>query len=184
MIRYLITDPEYYTNDKKEFEKVLRTILNKHHINIACFRDKKSLNYKELAETFVKICKEKNIKQILINGNLSLAKKLNGTGVHLTSTQFDEIQKAKDLGLYTIISCHNKQDLEYAKKQKVDAVTYSPIFQTPNKGEPKGIETLKEIVDLYKDLNIIALGGIINENQIEEIKKTNAYGFASIRYFI
>ncbi len=184
MINYLITDPEYYTNDKEIFEKVLKNILNKHHIDIACFRDKKSLNIEELAQIFVKICKEKNINKIVINGDVSLAKKLNATGVHLTSSQFDEIQKAKDLGLFTIISCHNKEDLENALKKRVDAVTYSPIFETPNKGEPKGIEALKEAINKYPNLNIIALGGIINDKQIEEISKTNAYGFASIRYFV
>lgn len=184
MINYLITDPNYYTNDKKEFENILKKTLNKYLVDICCFRDKKSSNFEELAQIFVKICKEKNIKNILINGDFSLAKKLNATGVHLTSTQFDEIQKAKKSGLYTIISCHNKDDLQSARKQKIDAVTYSPIFETPNKGEPKGIKNLKEIIEEYGDLNIIALGGIINDEQIKQILQTKAYGFASIRYFV
>jgi hypothetical protein len=28
------------------------------------------------------------------------------------------------------------------------------------------------------------LGGIIDDKQVEQIKKTDAFGFASIRYFI
>ena len=62
-------------------------------------------------------------------------------------------------------------------------VTYSPIFFSPNKGEPKGLEKLKEAVDTF-DIDIIALGGIIDEKHIEQIKETNAKGFASIRYFV
>ena len=184
MIKYLITDPKYYTNDEKKFEEILINVLDKQQIEIACFRDKESSNFKELAKIFIKICKEKNIKEILLNGNYLLAYELNATGVHLTSTQFDEIKKAKDLGLYVIISCHTFEDIQKAIDYKADAVTYSPIFETPNKGTPKGIEVLKEAIDKYNNINIIALGGIINEKQIEQISKTKAYGIASIRYFV
>lgn len=184
MIKYLITDPKYYTNDEKKFEEILINVLNKHQVDIACFRDKESSNFEDLAKIFIKICKKYGIKKILLNGDLLLAKKLNAIGIHLTSTQFHEITKAKDLNLYTIISCHNEDDLKNAIKSKANAITYSPIFETPNKGEPKGIEKLKNIVNKYQNINIIALGGIINDEQIEEISKTNAYGIASIRYFI
>jgi thiamine-phosphate pyrophosphorylase len=184
MIRYLITDPKYYTNDEKKFEEVLINILNKHQIEIACFRDKESANFEDLAKIFIKTCKEKDIKKILLNGNYLLAHKLNATGVHLTSTQFDDIQKAKELGLYVIISCHTFEDIKKAIDYQAHAVTYSPIFETPNKGIPKGIKILKEAVEKYENINIIALGGIMNEKQIEQISKTKAYGFASIRYFV
>lgn len=62
-------------------------------------------------------------------------------------------------------------------------VTYSPIFTTPNKGTPKGCEELEKIVQSV-DIPVIALGGIISEQQIDQIKSTKASGFASIRYFI
>ena len=184
MIKYLISGPKYYTNNEKKFEEVLINTLNKQNIDIACFRDKESGNFQDLAKIFIKICKEKNIKKILLNGDYLLAYELNASGVHLTSTQFDDILKAKELGLYVIISCHTFEDIQKAIDYKADAVTYSPIFETPNKGVPKGIEALKEVVDKYPDINIIALGGIINDEQIEQISKTKAYGIASIRYFV
>ena len=184
MIKYLITDPKYYTNDEKEFEEILINSLDKQQIDIACFRDKESSNFKEIAKIFIKICKEKNIKEILLNGNYLLAHKLNASGVHLTSAQFDDILKAKELGLYVIISCHTFEDIQKAIDYQADAVTYSPIFDTPNKGVPKGIETLKEVINKYPNINIIALGGIINDEQIEQISKMKAYGIASIRYFV
>ena len=184
MIKYLISDPKYYTNNEKKFEEVLINTLNKQTIDIACFRDKESGNFQNLAKIFIKICKEKNIKKILLNGDYLLAHKLNASGVHLTSTQFDDISKAKELGLYVIISCHTFEDIQKAINNQANAVTYSPIFETPNKGTPKGIEVLKEVVDKYTNINIIALGGIINDKQIEQISKTKAYGFASIRYFV
>ena len=184
MIKYLITDPKYYTNDEKKFEEILINILDKRQIDIACFRDKESENFEEIAKIFIKICKEKNIKKILLNGDYIKAKELNASGVHLTSTQFDDISKAKELGLYVIISCHTFEDIQKAINNQADAITYSPIFETPNKGTPKGIEALKKVLDKYPNINIIALGGIINDKQIEEISKTKAYGIASIRYFV
>lgn len=180
---YLITDPTYYSNNKKDFEIKLSKVLSKNQIDYVCFRDKESSNFEELAKIFVKVCNKFKIKNILINSNLELAKKLN-VGIHLTSTQFELIKKAKKENLFTIISCHNEDDINKAIERKIDAITYSPIFKTPNKGEPKGVEKLESIVSKYRDLKIFALGGIINEIQIESIKKTKAYGFASIRYFI
>jgi len=184
LIRYLITDPLYYTNDVKKFEEKLSGILKTKKVDIACFRDKNSENFKELAKIFVKTCKEYNIDKILINGNYKLAKKLKATGVHLTSSQFNKIQKAKDLDLYTVISCHNYEDIENAQKQHVNAITYSPIFYSPNKDEAKGMAKLRETIRVYEDLDIIALGGVIDEAHVNQISKTRAYGFASIRYFI
>ena len=180
---YLITDPTYYSNNISQFKKNLTKNLSKNKVDIACFRDKQSSNFEELASIFIEVCKSFEIEKILINSNLKLAKDLKATGIHLNSKQFNEIKKAKDLGLFIIISCHNKEDIEKAKKLNVDAITYSPIFRTPNKGEPLGIKKFEEVVNLYKDMNIIALGGIINDKEISQIKKTKAYAFASIRYF-
>ena len=182
--KYLITDPKYYSNDLTLFKQNLSNILKSKEVDIACFRDKESNNFEELASIFVDVCKTFHIDKILINTDYKLAHKLNASGVHLNSTQFNMIKTAKDLGLYTIISCHTFEDIKKARDLNIDAVTYSPIFETPNKGAPKGIEALKEVVDKYPNINIIALGGIINDKQIEQISKTKAYGFASIRYFV
>ncbi|WP_368029029.1 thiamine phosphate synthase [Arcobacter sp. s6] len=181
---YLITDPKYYTNDKTLFEDKLIKILENKKVDIACFRDKYSNNYRELAETFIKICKNFNIKEILLNTDYKLAYELNATGVHLNSTQFENIKEAKKLKLNTIISCHSLEDIKKARDLNCDTVTFSPIFHTPNKGEPKGVSELKKAINLYKDINIIALGGIINEEQVKQVEETKAYAFASIRYFI
>ena len=180
--QYLITDPLYYSNDVIQFEKKLNEVLNNNHVDIACFRDKESSNYDELAKVFVKVCKEHTIECILLNENIDLAKELQ-CGIHLTSQQFHKIKEAKNNDMYVIISCHNLEQIEKAQKAFVNAVTYSPIFATPNKGEPKGLPSLKKILSIF-DMNIIALGGIIEQQQIEQIDKTRAYGFASIRYFL
>ena len=184
MKKYLITDPLYYTNDINKFQNKLEETLSKNLIDIACFRDKESENFDELAKAFVKICKKYNINKILINSDFKLAKELGANGVHLNSKQFDKINEVKKLNLYTVISCHKEEEIIQATNSKCDCITYSPIFNTPNKGEPKGIKVLEKIVKAHPKTKIIALGGIIEDIQVKQIEKTKAYGFASIRYFI
>jgi thiamine-phosphate pyrophosphorylase len=179
---YLITDPKYYSSDKNIFKEKLEDVLTNKRVDMACFRDKESSNYEELANIFISTCKKFNLKQIILNKNLELAINLN-CGIHLTSQQFDKIKIAKEKKLYTIISCHNEKDIEKAIEEKADAITYSPIFYTPNKGEAKGIKVLEDMQKKYK-IKIIALGGIIDNSQIKQIQDCQVFGFASIRYFI
>ena len=182
-ISYLITDPKYYTSNLVTFQKVLTGALQTSDIDIACFRDKTSQNFEQIAFTFIQTCKSFNIKHILINSNIQLAYQLNATGVHLTSSQFDKIQEAKKYNLFVIISCHNLEEIKQAQDKGANMVTYSPIFDTPNKGNAKGCDELNNIIKRVT-IPVIALGGIISPSQIKEVKKTNAIGFASIRYFI
>ena len=181
---YLITDPNFFTNEPEKFVLKLKEVLSKHKVDIACMRDKSSSNFEELAKLFLKTCREFKVEKVLINTDINLAIKLNFDGVHLNSKQFKEIEEVKKKNLFTIISCHNFDELKIAENLKLDCVTYSPIFQSPNKGEPKGVLDLKKAVNSFPNLKIIALGGIITNKQIKEINSTNAYGFASIRYFV
>lgn len=181
---YLITDPTYFSDNEEFFKEKLIAVLKNHKIDFACFRDKSSQNIEELAKIFLQICKAFKIENILINSNISLAIKLGFDGVHLNSQQFDKIENARKLNLVTIISCHNLEELEKTVNKNIDFVTYSPIFDTPNKGEAKGVDKLNEVVEKFPNLKIFALGGIIQNEQIKDIEKTKAYGFASIRYFV
>ena len=117
-----------------------------------------------------------------LHQDYSLAAKLGATGVHLTSQQFDDIPKAKELGLEVIISTHTHDEVHIAEAMGADYVTYSPIFATPGKGEAKGIDDLKAIIGM-SDIEIFALGGIISMNEVEQLQESNVFGFASIRYF-
>lgn len=156
--------------------------LKKHLPAFALYRDKENKEYAFHAQNFIQMCKSiPNLKAFLHQDYL-LAVSLNAVGVHLTSLQFDVIEKAKDLGLEVIISCHTIDEVQKAEKLGADYVTYSPIFDTPNKGEPKGVEDLKKLVE-STPLKVFALGGIITQEHVNAVKKSGAYGFASIRYF-
>jgi thiamine-phosphate pyrophosphorylase len=182
---YFITDPIEFGNTTIEFEKSLRNTLNHHNIDIVCFRDKTSLNKKQLAKICLTICREYNIKKVLINSDIELCKELGFDGIHLNSEQFNRLDEFMNSKLFRIISCHTEEEVSIAQKFKANAVTYSPIFYKEKKGTPKGIQNLQNIVTKYQtlDFSIFALGGIITNQHVKEIITTKAKGFASIRYF-
>ncbi len=183
MKAYLITDPYYYGTDVARFKKRLSRALQHHRVTHACFRDKTTPDIEALATAFVATCKRHRIAHIYINSHIELAHRLGATGVHLTSSQLPLIADAKALDLHVIASTHNSKEIALAQQLGADCITYSPVFTTPGKGNPKGLEDLKDKVDKIR-VNIIALGGIVTAEHVKSIAKTGAYGFASIRYFI
>lgn len=182
MKSYLITDPSYYGSRPDSLESALHAVFSQNLPDFALFRDKQSADYATLASIFIRICRKHAVPNVLLHGDYALAESLGADGVHLTSTQFDEIAEAKSLGLYVVISTHTHKEAFKAQELGADAITYSPIFFSPDKGEPKGLEDLKEIVAKIK-IPIFALGGITAQEQINAVEKCGAYGFASIRYF-
>ena len=183
MKSYLITDPSFYGSTPEALESSLQTVFSRTIPDFALFRDKQTSDYPSLARTFVDVCRRHAVAKIMLHGDCTLAHALGADGVHLTSAQFDAIEKARALGLCVVISTHTREEALRAQELGADAITYSPIFPSPGKGEPKGLEDLKEIVAKI-DIPVFALGGITTEEQIAAVGKCGAYGFASIRYFI
>ncbi|MCK9546786.1 MAG: thiamine phosphate synthase [Sulfurospirillaceae bacterium] len=179
---YLITDPNYYGRDLNSFSKKLNEVLSLKKPNMACFRDKEFLNYSNLAPIFIELVKNSGAKAIL-HSDLKLAKELKADGIHLPFNLIDLLKEAKKSGLFTIVSTHSKDEALMAESLGANAVTFSPIFHSPNKGEPVGLEKLKEITAILS-IDVYALGGIITKKQISLCEEAYAKGFASIRYFL
>ncbi len=182
MTKYLITSKEFYTDTPAVFRKILHEQFVKHLPDYALYRDKSNPNYAIQAEHFTEVCAQFMGVKGYIHSDVDLARALNADGVHLTSQEFDKIEYARSLCLEVIISCHTHEEVLKAQKLGVNAVTYSPIFATPGKGEPKGVKDLEELLEKC-DVKVFALGGIVSQTEIQEIENTKAYGFASIRYF-
>ena len=175
MIKYAISDPKFYSNLDYAFNNF--TKLNE--ANMLLFRDKSSNNYNNTAQEFIKF-RSNNIKFLLQN-DINLACRLGFDGVHFSSN-FIHLLKDTPSNLIKIASTHNIKEIELANQYGADFITFSPIFATPNKGEPKGLEALKEAVKMSK-AKVIALGGIMSAEQICAVMKCGVAGFASIRYF-
>ena len=169
MLTYLITDPKFY----QDFKTTLINSIEKYNPNFICFRDKTSTKNAKLA---IEIAKYYKIP-ILINQYVELVK-LGFDGIHFTSNQLDLIQDYKEC--ITFASTHNKDEVLLAKYS--DFITFSPIFASKGR-KGVGIKELNDIVEISQS-KVFGLGGITTQSEVEEIQKSKAVGFASIRYFL
>lgn len=169
MKKYLITDPKFYSN----FKLNLTNSIEKYKPDYICFRDKTSTKNAKLA---VEIAKYYKIP-IVVNQYFELLN-LGFDGVHLTSNQLHLIDNFKNC--LTFASTHSIEEVKKAKNS--DFITFSPIFNSKGR-EGLGIEVLNKICDETPS-KVFALGGIVSEKEVEQIKLSKAYGFASIRYFL
>lgn len=179
MISYAITDPK--TLDLLNLTSEIKKFFNK-KANMIVYRDKENTGYAHDAQKFLDEARKYDFDKVLIHADIALAKKLSADGIHLTSNQFHEIKDAKNEGLFVVISTHNMTEAKNAEMMGADMVTYSPVFETPGKGEPLGLEMLEQLTSAV-NIPVIALGGILSEEQIKACSLSGADGFASIRYF-
>jgi len=179
MIAYAITDPSTFHFDTLAEDMSYFAS----HADMIVYRDKETKEYDSYAKVFINEAKKYPFDKILLHGSVTLAVELEADGVHLTSMQFDQIEYAKQNNLFVIISTHTVEEALRAEASGADMITYSPIFDTPNKGKAKGIDALEALVKLI-NIPIIALGGILTQEQIDASIGTGATGFASIRFFL
>ncbi|ABK82414.1 thiamine phosphate synthase [Campylobacter fetus] len=176
MLSYAITDPKLYSNLKDSFFKFERL----QTADFILFRDKICSDYVKKAEIFMSL--KPNFKaKFIIHNDLNLALNLKADGIHFSSNLIANLKNTPQ-SLIKFASTHNEKEIEDAIKLGADFITFSPIFSTPNKGEPVGIETLKKIV-LNSSVKVFGLGGITTKKHIKMVELAKAAGFASIRYF-
>ena len=179
MVAYAITDPS--TLNFQTLAEDIRRFSQR--AGMIVYRDQSTLNYAENANSFLEETANHAFQQVLLHADYQLAHRLKADGVHLQSTQFDKIAKAKALGLFVVISTHSLEEALKAEALGADKVTFSPIFPTPNKGKPKGVVALQKVVERLS-IGVIALGGVVSQNEILLCRESGAEGFASIRYFM
>ncbi len=168
-VSYFITDPSY------SLEQIFKAI-KRHKPTFVCYRNKKYYDANEIKE-FAAFAK--NYSKTFINLDSLKDKSLLDLfdGVHIPSSKLNEIDKFKSKTV--IASTHNIEEVK--KAQKADYITFSPVFESKGR-KGLGIEKLNEIFKLHD--NVIALGGIVSKKEVEEVQKSGACGFGSIRYFL
>ncbi len=178
MTAYAITDPSILGFDtlRSDLERIAAKA------DMIVYRDKHNPDYARNAAIFLSYAKELGFDRVLLHTDIALAAGLGADGVHLTSSRIEFIPEAKANGLFIIVSTHTPEEALMAQELGADMITYSPIFASPGKGIPIGSHA---IIELKKQVSIpvIALGGIVTQEQIAEVERAGASGFASIRYF-
>lgn len=136
----------------------------------------------ELAREAAKITGNTKTK-LLINDRADIALAAQADGVHLTcrSLSANIIRRSFPENFLIGVSTHSIEEAENARQQAADFAVFSPIFPTPNKGEARGINQLRQICERLKPFPIVALGGIDAANYAE-VLAAGASGFAAIRF--
>lgn len=183
---YLITKGEAtaanYPAKKKEILKIIKTATEL-EIPLIQIREK-HLSAKllfELASEAAAVTKD-SATAILVNDRADTALAAGADGVHLTAKSLSaEIVRRNFPENFIIgVSAHSLEKVREAKLQNADFAVFSPIFYTPNKGEPLGLNALREVCEELQPFPVLGLGGI-DETNYESVLKISS-GFAAIRF--
>lgn len=185
---YLITEgnltaENFDENKKRILETIKNSVENK--ISLVQIREK-NLPAKfvfELTSQAVKITNLTDTK-LLVNDRADIALAAKADGVQLTenSVSAKVIRQNFPKNFIIGVSTHSIEKAEQAKTEGADFVTFSPIFASPGKATPTGLEKLREVCEILKPFPVIALGGL-DETNYESVLETGASGFAAIRFF-
>jgi thiamine-phosphate pyrophosphorylase len=114
-----------------------------------------------------------------------IAFEVGADGVHVTASKPKGAAYREGASERVIVSmpAHSDDDVKHAHQNRIDWVLVSPIFATPNKGEPRGVSAIRNAAEIKGDherLNVIALGGVDASNAGSCIE-AGADGVAVIR---
>jgi len=120
--------------------------------------------------------------RLLVNGRLDVALAAGADGVHLPADGVPVAALRARFGRGPLIgrSTHTVAEVERARDDGADYVTFGPVYATPGKGAPVDSGELARAA--ARGLPIYALGGITLE-RFGELAKAGAAGIAAIRLF-
>lgn len=184
---YFISDgsltPQNFSEKSRELLKLISVAVD-NEIPLIQIREKNltaRLVY-ELTTKAVAIAQRSKTK-ILVNDRADISFAADADGVHLTSNSLPVrlIRQSFPPNFIVGVSAHSLRDVETAKTHAADFAVYSPIYYSPDKGAPKGLDKLRQVCEKVQNFPVIALGGI-DEINYRAVLETGAAGFAAIRF--
>lgn len=123
--------------------------------------------------------------RLLVNGRLDVALAAGADGVHLPSDgvptpAIAALRERFGPGVLIGRSTHRVEEVERARDEGADYVTFGPVYPTPGKGPPVGLAELERASQA--GLPVFALGGVTLP-RFGELARAGAAGVAAIRLF-
>jgi thiamine-phosphate pyrophosphorylase len=174
----------YYITDRKAvggFRPLMEVIRDQMHLGVDFIQIReRDLTGRELFEFTLAVLEIRDHEmrkhappKILVNSRADIALATGADGVHLPSNAPQQTLP----GLLVARSCHT---LEEIRQTGAHLVTFGPVFESPGKGAPVGLDALKTACRLGKP--VFALGGV-NWDNAAECMHAGAEGIAGIRLF-
>ncbi len=170
---------KYYITDRKSaggFRPLMDIIRDQFSLGIDMLQIReKDLSARELFEFTLAVleARGRTNTKVLLNTRADVALAAGADGVHLPASAPHQVPA----GLLIGRSCHNMEEVRAAR---ADFVTLGPIFDSPGKGAPIGLNALRSASQ--QGPPVYALGGISWENA-ESCIEAGAEGIAGIRLF-
>jgi thiamine-phosphate pyrophosphorylase len=116
---------------------------------------------------------------LVVNSDVELAREVGADGVHLPR---GGVAEARDVlpSAWITVAAHDDEDVRRAVAEGADAVLVSPIFSSPGKGPPRGLEAIRAARAIAKRRGVYALGGVDCSNAAS-CYEAGATGVAVIR---
>jgi thiamine-phosphate pyrophosphorylase len=129
---------------------------------------------------------ERGAGKLLVNERLDVALACGADGVHLPADSLPAgvVRRATPRDFLVGVSCHTVEEVEAAARQGASFAVLGPIFATPGKGPPLGVDLLREACGRVAPLRfpVLALGGVMLENAAACLD-AGAAGLAAVRLF-
>ncbi len=174
----------YYITDRKAiggFRPLLEVVRDQMHLGVDYIQIReKDITARELFEFTLAVLEVRANEirtplptKILVNSRADIALACGADGVHLPAAAPRQTLR----GLLIARSCHTLAEI---KTSAADFVTFGPVFDTPEKGKPAGLQALSAACKLGKP--VYALGGV-NWDNAAHCMSVGAEGIAGIRLF-
>jgi thiamine-phosphate pyrophosphorylase len=120
--------------------------------------------------------------RLLANGRADLALAAGADGVHLPADGVPTAPLRARFGASLLLgrSTHRVDEVAREAESGADYVTFGPVFSSPGKGEPVGLDALAEAS--ARGLPVLALGGV-GIADLPRVAAAGAAGAAGIRLF-
>ena len=96
---------------------------------------------------------------LIVNRRVGLARSIGADGVHVGVSSLRHV-RAVWPSIWLSAPTHSDDDVREACAHGADAVLVSPIFSTPDKGEPRGLGAVRSACAIAGKTMVVALGGI------------------------
>ncbi len=119
---------------------------------------------------------------LLVNDRADVAAAAGADGVHLTSRSMpvERVRGAFGNEMLVCVSTHCCEDVKRAAMNGADLAVLGPVFDSPDKPAPVGLEAVRSITDEIGAFPVLGLGGI-DETNWKSVIDAGCAGFAAIR---
>lgn len=185
-VSYLITRGEATPeNFDKERAAILAVVgfAAANGINLIQIREKQitTAQLNSLVAEAAKITGPTNTR-LLVNDRVDVAIAAGADGVHLTtySLPLAAVRKTFRGDLLVAVSAHTLQEASDAARDGADLVVFGPVFNSPGKGMPTGLQQLSAVCKSLEGFPVLGLGGV-DVGNYRSVLDAGAAGFAAIR---